>query len=336
MQKVSSQINFETVTFGFCNSITIESSYNTLTDTAKITVPKKVKFRDESGNNVKEIAKGEKAVFKRGDSVSIWLGYDTNFDALPYGQVVENHERFSGYISGVATKYPLEFTCEDDAYFLKQNSHTLTMSNPKLSALLSEVMPELVRYEVHADINLGDFRITNASTAAVLDELRKKHGIYSWFRNGTLNVGLAVVPALQKTVTFRIFRDIIDASSLQYINDFDRKIKLVAKSIRDDNTTIEATAGDADGETRTLYFDNIATVQDLQKIADGKVEQLKYSGYEGSFKTFGGKFVNHGDAVEIINPQIPEQSGTYLADKVVTECGMNGIKQTISIKQKIA
>ena len=124
-------------------------------------------------------------------------------------------------------------------------------------------------------------------------------------------------------------------STSSKVNDFDRKIKVVAKSIKDDNTSLTAKAGDADGETRTVYFYNADSIEDLQKFADLQVEQLKYSGYEGSFEVFGGLPVNHGDIIEIVNPQIPEQSGGYICEKITTSCGMNGLRQNIAIKQKL-
>lgn len=324
MKKVSSKTEFETVTFDFTNKITIESSYDTLTDTASIVVPKKISFKDKNGDNVSNIASGENAIFKRGGSVGLFMGYD--------GRLVQ---RFTGYIAGVRTKYPLEFACEDETYLLKQNSITLSLSNPTLKELIEAVIPEGIDYKLRAEYNLGDFRISKASSAVVLNELRKKHGIYSWFRNGVLNIGLATVPELQSTIRFTMFKDIISADSLQFINDFDRKIKVVAKSIKDDNTSLTATAGDVDGETRTVYFNNADSIESLQSFADSQVSQLKYSGYEGAFQTFGDQFVEHGDIVEIINPQIPEQSGGYVCDKVSTSCGMSGLRQNISIKQKV-
>lgn len=325
MKQVTSLTEFQTVTFGFTNKILIESSYETLTDVAKIVVPKKVKFRDENGDNVTDIASGENAVFKRGDSVKVSLGYDHSIE-----------QRFDGFISGVRTKYPLEFACEDRTYFLKQNSFTFALKNPTLKEMLNKIIPEGVNYKVWVDSwNLGDFRVTNASTAAVLNEMRKKHGVYSWFRGGVLNVGLAVVPELQSTVRFTVFKDIINANNLQFINDFDRKIKVEAESILDDNTRLVVTVGDSDGEKRVFKTTNIDNIEDLERVANSKIEQFKYSGYEGNFKTFGDKFVNHGDIVEIVNPQITEQSGGYIAEKITTECGMNGLKQTIAIKQKV-
>ena len=146
---------------------------------------------------------------------------------------------------------------------------------------------------------------------------------------------MAVVPELQSTVRFTMFKDIINADNLSFINDFDRKIKVIVKSILDDNTTLEATAGSEDGETRTVYLYNVDNLADLQTKADALVDQLRYSGYEGSFTTFLTPAVNHGDIVEIINPQIPEQSGGYIVEKNVITSGVSGGRQKIEIKQKV-
>jgi hypothetical protein len=219
---------------------------------------------------------------------------------------------------------------------LKQTSLTLSFENPKLSDLLGAIMPLGIAYKITAEQNLGQFRINNASPAAVLDELRKKHGIYSFFRDGILYVGLSIVAELQNTHKFEFnTADIITGDSLTYIDASERKIKVVAKSISNDNTTLEATAGDASGETRTLYFNNY-TLSALQNVADKSVDELKYSGYDGSFTTFATPAVKHGDTVELINKTIPEQSGGYLVTRVVTRFGWAiGGRQDIYIKQKI-
>ena len=197
------------------------------------------------------------------------------------------------------------------------------------------IIPEGIAYQVTAEQNLGKFRIKNASSAAVLDELRRKHGIYSFFRDGVLYVGLSVNPSLQKVHRFEFNTPtLISGESLKFIDESERKIKVVCKSIDDQNKTLEATAGDEDGETRTLYFNNY-TLEDLQATADRLKDELKYSGYEGNFTTFISPLVNHGDIVELINRTIPEQSGGYLVTQVVITFGYNtGGRQKIYIKQK--
>jgi hypothetical protein len=324
MEQLSSKMVISGVDFDFMASVEITSSYNQLTDIASIVIPRKINFTDKNGRPVQNIAKGESAVFKRGDDVSIAMGYNH-----------ETIERFKGVLSGVKNKYPIELSAEDEMYKLKSTTLTFSVENPQLSDFLKKVIPSDIKYEVTAEQNLGDFRVNNATPAAVLNELREKHGVFSFFRDGILYVGLAIVPKLQKTVRFTMFQDIIDFSGLQYINDFDRKIKVVAKSIQSDNTELTATVGDADGETRTLYYTNITSLKDLETKAKANIEGLKYSGFEGEFLTFVTPKVNHGDIVEIINPQIEEQSGGYTVQQIVTYCGMGGGRQKINIKQKV-
>lgn len=325
MIRLDSEIVLSGQVFTFSHEVSIDSSYDNLLDSGKIIIPKRIRYVNQQGESVPNITQGANALFKAGDPVEISAGYNTNITKF-----------FTGYIKGVRTKFPLLFEVEDEVYKLKQNRLNLTLKNPQLSELLKKIIPEGVEYEVTAEQNLGNFRIKNASTAAVLDELRTKHGIYSFFRDGILYVGLAVNPKLQKTHRFEFnTTNLISGESLTFVDESERKIRVVCKSIDNNNKTLEAEAGDIDGETRTLYFNNYS-LKDLQSTADRIKNQLKYSGYEGSFLTFIDPIVNHGDVVELVNRTIPEQSGAYLVTRVVTRFGFNvGGRQEIYIKQKI-
>ena len=71
MLRLQSKITFTSKTdgteivFDFVNEVEIETSYENLTDTAKITIPRKLNF------DGKPIAVGVDSIFKRGDSVKI-------------------------------------------------------------------------------------------------------------------------------------------------------------------------------------------------------------------------------------------------------------------------
>ena len=312
-------------TFNFCTELTIDSSYNNLTDTAEIVIPKKIKYLREDGSPVDSITRGEEPLFKIGDKVNISIGYDSKIN-----------EAFRGFISGIRQKFPLRFKLEDELYKLKRFPVTVSLNNPSLDDLLGEVMPLGVLYEVTASQNLGKFRITNSTAAEVLNELRKKHGIYAFFRDSIMYIGLAVNPSLQKVHRFEFqTAQLITGDSLTYVDATERKVKVICKSIADDNATLEASAGDSDGEIRTLYFNNYS-LADLQSTADRLAEEYRYSGYDGYFTIFATPLVNHGDIVELINRQIPEQSGGYIVIRVVTRCGWSiGGRQDVYIKQKV-
>lgn len=325
MVRLDSEIKLSSQVFTFCHEVSITSSYDNLLDSGKIIIPKRVRYVNQQGESVPNITQGPNALFKAGDPVEVSVGYNSLINKF-----------FTGYIKAVRTKFPLLFEVEDQVYKLKQNRLNLSLNNPKLSELLKKIIPSGINYEITAEQNLGQFRIKNASTAAILDELRKKHGIFSFFRDGVLYIGLAVNPKLQSVHRFEFnTTSLIDGESLNFIDESERKIKVVCKSIDVKNITLEATAGDADGETRTLYFNNY-NLKDLQATADRLKDELKYSGYEGHFKTFVNPLVNHGDIVELINRTIPEQSGAYLVTKVITHFGFNiGGRQKIYIKQKV-
>ena len=316
---------FEAQVFDFCTEVKIESSYDNLTDTAEFVIPKKLRYVAEDGTPVDSIVRGENPLFRIGDKAKIEVGYNGALSTC-----------FVGFISGIRQKFPLRFNLEDEIFKLKQNSVTLSLDNPSLSELLGRIMPNGVVYEITAEQNLGKFRITNATAAEVLDELRKKHGIYSFFRDSVLYVGLSIVSELQSVHRFQFYTpQLIDGDKLTYVDARERKIKVICKSIADNNTTLEATAGDADGEVRTLYFNNY-TLQALQDTADRVVDEYRYSGYDGDFTIFATPLVKHGDVVELINLEIPEQSGGYLVTKVVTRFGWSiGGRQDVTIKQKI-
>lgn len=311
--------------FDFCTEVKIESSYDNLTDTAEFVIPKKLRYITEDGAPVDSIVRGNNPLFIIGDKAKIEVGYNGALGVC-----------FVGFIAGIRQKFPLRFNLEDEIYQLKKKSITLSLQNPKLSELIAKIIPEGVKYEVTAEQNLGNFRITNATAAEVLDELRTKHGVYSFFRDGTLYVGLSINKKLQKVHRFQFQTpQLIDGEKLNYVDAKERKIKVVCKSIDNKNTALEATAGDASGEVRTMYFNNY-TLKDLQSTADRLVKEYRYSGYDGEFTIFATPLVNHGDVVELINLEIPEQSGGYLVTKVVTRFGWDiGGRQDVTIKQKI-
>jgi len=57
------------ITFDFVHSIEIDSSYENLTDTCKIVIPRKLVFEGL------DLFTGDNPIFKRGDKIEVSLGY---------------------------------------------------------------------------------------------------------------------------------------------------------------------------------------------------------------------------------------------------------------------
>jgi hypothetical protein len=312
------------IIFDFVNEVEISEGWENLTDTCKIVIPRKLTFQG------KDIAIGDNAIFKRGQTIKVELGYDGVLKTA-----------FQGYISRVHLALPLMFECEDEMYVLKKNTlANKSWDGVSLSTLLKYIMPSGVSYTTNgfSFTNLGKIRISNnATTAMVLDMLKRNYQVFSFYRNRKLYIGLPYQVSLRKNRTFDFEKNIIEDKSLEYMRDEDVKIKVKAVSITPDNKKTEAfwPSEDAEGEQKTIHKYNISE-SDLQAEAKRYYETFKYEGYRGSFVTFGEPYTNHGDGVQLLSTKLPErEKGVYLVRSVKRTFGQNGYRQQIELANRI-
>ena len=93
--------------FNWINYIEISKSYEHLTGTAKVILPKRI---TDTGL---ELFSGALPIFERGDNVLIEGGYFPNRYTL-----------FEGFVSKVSARIPVEIDCEDYMYLFKQFKFT--------------------------------------------------------------------------------------------------------------------------------------------------------------------------------------------------------------------
>lgn len=314
MRRLSCNILISSFTFTFVTDLTIESTWETLTDSVKITLPRKLIWEG------KDIIGGNNPLIKRGDKVKIDLGYDDN---------LTNY--FTGFVSKVNPRTPIELTCEDEIFQLKQKAiKNYSSESSSLSQMLTGI--GLTNFKA-IDTQIGSFRVPNSTIAQCLEHLRSNYGFQSFFRDGVLYVGLAYYPEMAKTIEKQFQFDIID-DNLEYRRDDDTKIKVKAISILKDNTKIIVEVGDPDGDLRTLHFYNI-TKTELVKYANRELPKLKYTGFWGDFTTFGDVKIRHGDIVSLIDKKLPDRNGKYLVKKVDTSFGLQGFRQKVYLDSKV-
>lgn len=328
MIRLSSNIALGDYLFDFVNSVEIRSTWEQLTDTATITIPKKLRLK-KNGQFSENITVGVDALWKRGDPVEINLGYDDILD-----------KRFTGFITGIVPKLPPEFHCQDAMWQLKQVNIPKYTKTVGLRQLLKDILPSSFKF-VADDVDLGKFRITRATIAEVLDYIRKRYGLSAYFRAGNLYVGFAYQLGRNTTVdtnnlaTFEFQKNIINADSLSYLRDDDVSIMVTAVNVKQDNTRTEIKVGDSFGDQRTLYFYNLSDAT-VKELATEALEKLKYEGFRGSFTTFLQPWVQHGDAIKIVDAEVPDRNGVYLVRQVITTFGTGGGRQEITLDRKIA
>jgi hypothetical protein len=315
MFRLSSEISISTFRFNQVVGVEVESSWDELTDVCRLTIPRKLNWRG------KPLAWTNQALMRRGDQVQVQLGYDDN------NQVV-----FEGYLHKITADTPVLLECQDAAWRLKQSTITKAWRSVELTELLRAILPGELPFQAPT-VELGPFRISSASPAQVLAELRKTYFLKSFFRNGTLYCGLAYVPELQSTHIIRMERNVV-SHSLEYMRKEDVAIKLKMVSMFPDGSRQEYETGDQDGEQRTMYYHSMSQAK-MKALADQEIERLKYEGYRGEITIFGQPFVQHGDVVDLRDASYPERDGRYFVKTVVTAFGADGYRQTLTLDAKL-
>lgn len=333
----------------YVHEASTNESWENLTDYFKLVFPRNL---NKDGRN---IFTGESALFKKGDEVTVKHGYYPNLNLI-----------FKGYISDIGAKIPLEIKCEDEMYLLKNTNiifptqrtvitssvsktgRTKRLKKPRvivdtysLDDLLDSILPDYIKYEC-LDMQLAKRAYTNVSVSRILEDLRSTYGLYSYFRlnennESVLHVGFASDASTGNTVEFEFENNIIDDSSLTYQVEDDVYYKVVVKLMNENNEVTEYTYGDTDGSQRTfhLYWDSSKPKPDVEKFGKEQLAKLKYTGYKGSFTTFGEPYVTNGDIVKLTSKKMPERNGNYLVKGVKRTWGIEGSRQEIEIEAKV-
>lgn len=296
--------------------VKINKSRKTLTNTAKITLPRNLKVLNGNINDI----------IQRGAAVSMQLGYDGNLTT-----------RFTGYVSNINAQVPLTIECQDTMWKLKQNSITKTWGKgTKLTDIVSFIYPGL---SVVADLQIGGLVAVKQSTAQILEGLRKM-GLQVYFStdlfdNNTLYVDFAgAVHSTGREVIYVFYQNILE-NKLDYKLKEDSKIKVTGTSNLETGKKLQIVVGDPDGEEHTLNYYNMDAIN-LKKIVTAEINTLKYEGYKGSFTTFGLPEVEPGDIAVINDPTYPEHNGSYLVEEVEITFGRNGYRHEVTPERKLA
>jgi hypothetical protein len=299
------------------NGVWIESSWQTLTDTARITLPRNIMI------GKKRLMEHAREIFRNGDPVEIWLGYN--------GELIKE---FSGYITSVNTDIPLEIKCDDAMYLLKRHNVNVAMKTNKVADLIKQIIPEGIPTDV-ADIEISKQRFPDTSAAQVL-ELLQEANIYSYFKGDTLVVGKIYSDDTEPPKKLDFNRNVVD-NNLQYRLKEDILLKIIAISTTPKGKKLKAEYGDEFGVRRTLSYYNIQVEAELIKLAKLDYEKSKVDGYTGDIEIFGIPSMRHGMKADIFSEMYPNRNGVYRIKSVKKQFTDDAkYHQFLSLDKKVA
>lgn len=319
MKRIDTEISINGVVFSGANSIEVVSSWEDMTDTCTILIPNKFK------RNNKSITVGDNGFFKRGDEVTVKMGYFPNLET-----------RFEGFIRRITPDNLITIECEDLMFKLKQENVNKTFRAGKLKTLIEGITSQKSNV---VDADLGAVRVPNKSAAQVLATVIKEtYKLQSYIRNKVLRVGLAYYPDEGKTVELHIdgIKGNIAENNLEFIDSNELKITVFGKSKQldgnyifryafYDNNGILITTSD---DPRTGEYDNIniplQTTEQLDNIIQNHLKKRLSAGINGTVTAFLDPIVSHGDVVDLKSKKFPEKEGKYLVKRVTTSMTVSG------------
>lgn len=251
--------------FNFLTDYEAEDSWRDLTDGGKITIPKHLYYRDQNnvlkplwGINVNVGGfSGNAPLILRGDKVTMSVGYKYFQSANNSRETTSISKIFSGYVTQVGSRIPIEVKMEDNMYLLKQTPvDTMTFSQSQgLNAIMSYLVGKVnglfgtsFTFNALTPTTFGVFPIGNETACQVLQRLQKTFGFESYFRGNELRCGSVIyIPSEAVTRSFTFQYDIINDDNIEYQRKDDITLSAVAR-----NTIVEETGKfTKDGQAKT-------------------------------------------------------------------------------------
>lgn len=296
------------------NAANISSSWKELTARCEITLPRNVRYFDKL--NVRE-------VFRRGDPVEVWLGYDGNNDLL-----------FEGFITHVGADIPILIKCEDAMWKLKQQPVNYSNKDVTLDDMLKAICPG-IKIDALEGVKLGSVRFAKTTVAKVLEKLQSDFNLYSYMKKGVLICGKYYATGTGvKPVLYGLERNVVD-NSLVYKNKEDIVLKITGKSILKNGDKLEAEIGEDGGDTMELTYYNVSPKSELEKKIKADYELAHRDGWEGSLTGYGLPMPVQGEKAEVKSIIYPDRVGTYYIDGVNTNFDSGGFRNEAQLGGKV-
>lgn len=309
----------ETLILNTVSEFRMETSYTNLTQTAEICIARKLKYFDRY--KIRE-------VFRKGDKVEVWLGYNEDVKL-----------EFVGYIVQVAADFPILLKLEDEMYRLKKKEVNFSHPGITLKKLIKELLPN-PEYQVNItyDADFGKVMFSKTNMGEVLDKIKSDWNIHSYFRlvdgKPVLEIGsIYQTETDTEPVLFHLERNCVD-QQLNYRRKEDIKIIIKGMSILPKGKNIKVEFGDHDGTVQRLTYYN-RTQKDLELLVRKDYDRFKQDGMEGSFTALGIPSVRFGQKVKLMSWLYEERNGVFGIEGVTKTFSKNGYRQEIKLGFKM-
>ena len=306
MYKMSWKISIGDYNLRMIESVNIKRSVELLTDTATITLPATV------FNQALTIDE----TIKRGDAVTIELGYDDNL-------VTE----FEGYVESINTDGgSLTINCEDGIFLYRVEIPNKELKNASVKDILNYVNREVGQgFSLNCDYDFSydKFTIVNANGYDVLKKIQDEAKPNIYLKDNVLHVHPQYSEIFGEA-RYDFSKNIeADGTDLKYRRKEDRKVRITIEYTGSDGKTKKYEFGDIGGESISKKT-STSNQKSIELLAQQEYESKSYTGFEGSFQGWLIPYCEAGYKVTIIDHDYEYKKGTYYVLGVETTFSEQG------------
>lgn len=324
-------ITINEVSFARCVSIEIEQSINTLTNTAKITLPREYVNSFKKEDKQKNVNLSKENILnhiKIGYPVTIKIGYDGKLKT-----------EFEGYVTNIQQNTPLIIECQDEMYKLKK-APKLTKYNKggSLNKFLRSIIPTEYDLEINEVYNIGKWGLKDCTPYDALADLQE-YGIRAYFKNPkTLCVGLKVDFKPTKSHLFNFNENVRRTTSIQLVTEQKTDLLVTLTSMQPNGEKLSYSIGEKGGNTYDVDFTPNISLDEL-KYWTNQIYQSKLRGtLNGTLDSWGLPRTKAGDVAIIRRPFYIDkhQDGRYIIESVrIIVDENNGFKRENKLSYKL-
>lgn len=325
--KLTSEFTIGKYRFRGCVNCEISKSVLEYQDKGIITLPTSaVVKRDGTVINSVQTAKA----FTVGDPVLIRLGYDGNLQ-----------DEFKGFVSRVNLTTPCEIELEGYSYLLRTKKNIVAEWK---STTLKEVLEKIVEgtdITLHPDIPdvpINNLKIDNANGIQVIDYVKGlfKGSLTVCFFDNVIYAGLAYMDTAKTTVKYQLGWNTINADNLKAHSADEVEVNVQLQFRKGSGEQIVVESGKKGGIVKKDTISAVTDMAALKEIANAKLRQESYDGYEGDFSAFLLPFVQHGYRADLSDQAFPDRGGSYFVESVKTKFGSGGGRHIVQVGIKLA
>lgn len=298
--------------------VEITHSVEMLSDTAKIILPA------TAYNATIDV----EAKIKRGDAVTIKLGYD--------GKLITE---FEGFLESITTDGgSLILNCEDGLFQYRKKLPNKELVNASVKDILAYVHETIKGFNVSCDYDFSyeKFVISNATGYDVLKKIQEEAKPNIYVKGAVLHIHPQYIEIFGSAV-YDFAKNIdADGCDLKYRLETERKFMVTVESKGSDGKTIKVEEGTTGGDSITLKISGVTNEASMRKLAKQALLQKTYTGYEGTFTAWLIPYCDAGYDVMIVDADYPEKNGHYYVIEVKVEFSSAGGKRIIKLGKKLS